>query len=61
VVNADRSRAPASRTVNVAARGSGKPVTTIHAHGPSGTTRSGTGGASRTVGAPVQRAASAQT
>ena len=60
-MNPDRSRAPARRTVNVAARGSGNPVTTIHVHGPSGSTRSGTAGERLTAGAAVQRAASAHT
>ena len=60
-MNAERRRAPASRTDRTAEAGSGSPVTTIHAHGPSASTRSGTDGASRTEGAAVQRAASAQT
>jgi hypothetical protein len=61
VVNDDRSREPASRTDRTAADGSGRPVTTIHVHDPSGSTRSGTGGDSRTTGAAVQCAASAHT
>jgi hypothetical protein len=61
VVNDDRSRAPASRTDSTAAAGSGRPVITIHVHDPLGSTRSGTGGDSRTAGAAVQCAATAHT
>ena len=60
-MNADRRCAPPRRTDSTADGGSGAPVTTIHVHGPSGSTRSGTAGVSATSGAAGQRAASAHT